>query len=76
MLPPWALPRASNRGKLPASGMELLTRLNKYDQDLVKAGRCKAGELPRCVLAAGQKAGHPADLEQWSGRSGSSRRRS
>jgi hypothetical protein len=69
-LPAWALPRAANGSKpagLPASGKELLTRLNKYEQELVKAGRCQPGALLRHVLEAGQRAGHPADLEQWSG---------
>jgi hypothetical protein len=64
------LPRAGNGSRpagLPASGRELLARLNKYEQELVKAGRCKAGELLRHVLEADTRAGHPADLEQWAG---------
>jgi hypothetical protein len=32
----------------------------------VNQGRCKADELLRHVLEAGQRAGHPADLAEWS----------
>jgi hypothetical protein len=68
-LPRWALPGAANGDprRLPANGKELLIRLNKHEQRLVGEGRCKAGELLRCVLEAGQKAGLSADLSEWTG---------
>jgi hypothetical protein len=74
-LPPWALPRSADtrhptpdtRSALPASGKELLTRLVKHEQKLVSEGRCLPGALLRHVLEAGQRAGYPANLEQWSG---------
>jgi hypothetical protein len=76
-LPAWALPARGNGDpgsallartarKLPANGKELLTRLNRFEQGLVSQGRCKAGDLVRHVLEAGQRVGHPADLAEWS----------
>jgi hypothetical protein len=67
-LPAWALPaRNGDSRKLPANGKELLQRLNRFEQGLVKEGRCQAGALLRHVLEAGQRAGHPADLAEWTG---------
>ncbi len=60
-------PAPVNGRHLPADGKELLVRLNKHEQQLVGEGRCKAGDLVRFVLEAGRKAGHPADLHQWTG---------
>jgi hypothetical protein len=42
-------------------------QLVRHEQKLVGEDRCLPGELVRHVLEAGNRAGHPADLEQWSG---------
>jgi hypothetical protein len=68
VLPPWALPARNgptDPRKLPTNGKELLTRLNRFEQGLVSAGRCKAGELLRHISEASAKAGLAADMSQW-----------
>jgi hypothetical protein len=54
-LPAWALPRAANGVKLPASSKELLMRLVQHEQKLVGENRCLPGELVRHVLEAGER---------------------
>jgi hypothetical protein len=60
---PRTLPATTH--KLPASGDELLQRLEGYEAKLVDEGVCEKGDLLRHVLEAGEKAGFGADLSTW-----------
>ncbi len=80
-LPPWALPRRpaaalpppsepkapASPPALPADGIELRQRLQRYEDQLVKQKRCRPGELLGFVTQAGIAAGYAADLATWEG---------
>ena len=79
-LPPWALPRRpaaalppaepkppASPPALPADGIELRQRLQRYEDQLVKQKRCQPGELLGFVTQAGVAAGYAADLAAWEG---------
>jgi hypothetical protein len=52
---------------LPANGEELQRRLYDYDARLARQGLCQPGELVKCVVQAGVKAGFDSDLATWTG---------
>jgi len=52
---------------LPANGTELQKRLLDYEAKLVTQAICERGQLMQHVLAAGAKAGYPAEMTSWSG---------
>lgn len=52
---------------LPANGTELQKRLLDYEAKLVTQTVCERGQLIQHVLAAGAKAGYPAEMTTWSG---------
>jgi len=52
---------------LPATGLELLQRLNAYDSQLARQGLSKPGDLVKTVVQAGVKAGHETDMASWKG---------
>lgn len=60
-------PAPAKAHPLPENGMELKSRLTAYDGQLAAKGACQRGELLSSVVAAGMKAGYPADLAYWSG---------
>lgn len=53
--------------RMPADGKELFDRLARYDARLAAKGLCQRGELLKAVSEAGDRAGHGADIESWSG---------
>jgi hypothetical protein len=71
-LPTFALPAKpaappAPTTKLPASGAELLRRLQAHDEKLAKEGRIQRGALVEHVTAAGVKGGFGPDLNTWTG---------
>ena len=46
---------------------ELRQRLYAYDARLAGQKLCQPGDLVKHIVAAGQKAGHDAELDTWSG---------
>lgn len=54
-------------GQVPANGEELTRRLTEYDAKLARQGLFASGDLIKHVVAEGIKAGHTADLADWSG---------
>jgi hypothetical protein len=71
-LPASALPRprvaaAAAKSTLPADGSELRQRLQHYEEQLVKDGQCRPGELLHFIAEAGVAAGFASDLTTWEG---------
>jgi hypothetical protein len=64
---PVVVDKTPAKAGLPATGLELMQRLNAYDSQLAKQGLCKAGDLVKYVVQAGVKAGHEADMASWNG---------
>lgn len=62
-----ARPAAKSAPAMPANGNELQRRLYDYDARLAQQGICQPGELVKHIVQAGVKAGHEADLGNWSG---------
>lgn len=67
------LPRSKEPAKttststgMPANGEELHRRLKDYDTELQRQGLCNLGELLAHVTQAGIKAGHSANITEWS----------
>ena len=58
---------SARAASLPADGVELRQRLQKYEDQLVKQKRCQPGELMSFVAQAGVAAGYAADLTTWEG---------
>ena len=57
--------RTAVKSNLPATGAELISRINKFDAKLAKEGLFAAGTLTRAVLEYGKDVHWPADPEKW-----------
>lgn len=62
-----AEPKRPTKPNLPADGKELHNRLNTFEGNLVRDGKCKAGDLLRYVSINGGDLGWDTDLTTWAG---------
>lgn len=52
---------------MPRDGAELEARVRQHEADLVKAGRCKPGDLIVDLVKAGLREGYSAEVADWAG---------